>query len=291
MIALVGFILLHTISCDDSKTLARAFFVFGDSLVDSGNNNYLATTARADSPPYGIDYPTRRPTGRFSNGFNVPDIISQKLGAEPTMPYLSPNLRGEKLLVGANFASAGIGILNDTGFQFINIIRIGRQLSLFEQYQRRLAGIIGEEEAKKRVKGALVLITLGGNDFINNYFLLPTTVRRLQFRIPEYCQHLISEYRKILKKLYDLDSRRVLVTGIGPLGCVPGVLATRSTNGKCAEEPQLAAEIFNKHLLQLIKDLNQDIGSDVFVAVNAGALQNDFIHHPQQFGQSLLLVL
>ena len=26
---------------------ARAFFVFGDSLVDNGNNNYLATTARA----------------------------------------------------------------------------------------------------------------------------------------------------------------------------------------------------------------------------------------------------
>ncbi|OIW21370.1 hypothetical protein TanjilG_02479 [Lupinus angustifolius] len=54
----------------------RAFFVFGDSLVDSGNNNYLATTARADSLPYGIDYPTHRPTGRFSNGLNIPDLIS-----------------------------------------------------------------------------------------------------------------------------------------------------------------------------------------------------------------------
>lgn len=55
---------------------ARAFFVFGDSLVDNGNNNYLVTTARADSPPYGIDYPTHHPTGRFSNGLNLPDIIS-----------------------------------------------------------------------------------------------------------------------------------------------------------------------------------------------------------------------
>lgn len=54
----------------------RAFFVFGDSLVDNGNNNYLVTTARADSPPYGIDYPTHRATGRFSNGLNIPDIIS-----------------------------------------------------------------------------------------------------------------------------------------------------------------------------------------------------------------------
>lgn len=61
----------------DQAEAARAFFVFGDSLVDNGNNNYLVTTARANSPPYGIDYPTHRPTGRFSNGLNLPDIISE----------------------------------------------------------------------------------------------------------------------------------------------------------------------------------------------------------------------
>jgi len=44
----------------------------------------------------------------------------EHLGAEPTLPYLSPELRGQKLLVGANFASAGVGILNDTGFQFVS---------------------------------------------------------------------------------------------------------------------------------------------------------------------------
>ena len=54
---------------------ARAFFVFGDSLVDNGNNNYLVTTARADTPPYGIDFPTHSPTCRFSNGYNLPDLI------------------------------------------------------------------------------------------------------------------------------------------------------------------------------------------------------------------------
>ena len=69
-------VLLITLSSIGHQAEARAFFVFGDSLVDSGNNNYLATTARADAPPYGIDYPTRRPTGRFSNGLNIPDLIS-----------------------------------------------------------------------------------------------------------------------------------------------------------------------------------------------------------------------
>ena len=59
-----------------AASAARAFFVFGDSLVDNGNNNYLLTTARADAPPYGIDSPTHQATGRFSNGLNIPDIIS-----------------------------------------------------------------------------------------------------------------------------------------------------------------------------------------------------------------------
>ncbi|PHU00649.1 GDSL esterase/lipase [Capsicum chinense] len=111
-------VLVLAFSASSPEAEARAFFVFGDSLVDNGNNNYLVTSARADSPFYGIDYPTHRATGRFSNGLNMPDIISEQLGMEPTLPYLAPELTGERLLVGANFASAGVGILNDKGIQF-----------------------------------------------------------------------------------------------------------------------------------------------------------------------------
>ncbi|PPR94852.1 hypothetical protein GOBAR_AA25819 [Gossypium barbadense] len=177
---------------------ARAFFVFGDSLVDNGNNNFLATTARADSPPYGIDTPSRRASGRFSNGKNIPDFISDALGSEPTLPYLSPELKGDRLLVGANFASAGIGILNDTGVQFINIIRMYKQLKYFQQYQTRLADLVGFEEAQRIVNDALVLITVGGNDFVNNYYLVPFSPRSRQFSLPDYVRYLISEYRKLL---------------------------------------------------------------------------------------------
>ncbi|KAF5482537.1 hypothetical protein F2P56_003095 [Juglans regia] len=263
---------------------ARAFFVFGDSLVDNGNNNYLATTARADSPPYGIDYPTHRPTGRFSNGLNLPDIISEQIGSEPTLPYLSPQLTGQRLLVGANFASAGIGILNDTGIQFLNIIRIFRQFDLFQQYQQRLSALVGEAQAQRLVNDALVLMTLGGNDFVNNYFLTPFSARSRQFSIPAYSRYLISEYRKILRRLYELGARRVMVTGTGPLGCVPAELAMRSRNGECAEELQQAAGIFNPELVQMIQQLNSDLGADVFVAANAFQMNMDFINSPQRFG-------
>jgi hypothetical protein len=50
------------------------FFIFGDSLADSGNNNLLPTEARANYQPYGVDYPSGT-TGRFSNGRTSFDII------------------------------------------------------------------------------------------------------------------------------------------------------------------------------------------------------------------------
>ncbi|XP_010936081.1 GDSL esterase/lipase At5g33370 [Elaeis guineensis] len=279
---IAGLVVLGTLPV--SSEAARAFFVFGDSLVDNGNNNYLATTARADRPPYGIDYPTHQATGRFSNGLNLPDIISENLGAEPTLPYLSPELRGEKLLVGANFASAGIGILNDTGIQFVNIIRIRKQVQYFQQYQQRLSSLIGSAQARRLVNQALVLITLGGNDFVNNYYLVPYSARSREFSLPDYVTYLISEYKQILASLYELGARRVLVTGTGPLGCVPAELALRSTTGRCDPELNRASDLFNPQLIQALTEINSQIGSDVFVAVNSRKMHSDFISNPQAYG-------
>ncbi|KAL6900622.1 hypothetical protein ACP4OV_005298 [Aristida adscensionis] len=266
----------------------RAFFVFGDSLVDSGNNNYLATTARADSPPYGVDYPTHRATGRFSNGLNVPDIISEHLGAEPVLPYLSPRLAGARLLAGANFASAGVGILNDTGAQFLNIIRIQKQLRYFEQYQNRLRLLTGAAAARRLVRGALVLITLGGNDFVNNYYLVPFSARSREFSLPDYVRFLVSEYAKILRRLHALGARRVLVTGSGPLGCAPAELAMRgSRGGACDPELERAAALYNPRLVEMLRGLNAELaggGEAVFVAVNAYRMHMDFISAPAAYG-------
>ncbi|WJX85642.1 hypothetical protein P8452_68061 [Trifolium repens] len=263
----------------------RAFFVFGDSLVDSGNNDFLATTARADNYPYGIDYPpSHRATGRFSNGYNIPDLISLELGLEPTLPILSPLLVGEKLLIGANFASAGIGILNDTGFQFLHIIRIYKQLELFQLYQKRVSAHIGSVGARNLVNRALVLITLGGNDFVNNYYLVPYSARSRQFSLPDYVRYLISEYRKVLRKLYDLGARRVLVTGTGPMGCAPAERAMRGINGECGIELQRAANLYNPQLVQMLQGLNQEIGSDVFIAADAYRMHMDYISNPQAYG-------
>jgi phospholipase/lecithinase/hemolysin len=52
-----------------------AVYVFGDSLADVGNNDYLVTVLKADFSHNGMDYPGGKATGRFSNGKNSADFI------------------------------------------------------------------------------------------------------------------------------------------------------------------------------------------------------------------------
>jgi len=54
-----------------------ASFIFGDSLVDAGNNNYLSTLSKANIPPNGIDFKASggNPTGRYTNGRTIGDLV------------------------------------------------------------------------------------------------------------------------------------------------------------------------------------------------------------------------
>lgn len=58
-----------------AEPIAPCYFIFGDSLVDNGNNNNINSLAKANYLPYGIDFPGG-PSGRFSNGKTTVDVIS-----------------------------------------------------------------------------------------------------------------------------------------------------------------------------------------------------------------------
>ncbi|GJT50319.1 GDSL esterase/lipase 1-like protein [Tanacetum coccineum] len=95
-----------------------ALFVFGDSLFDPGNNNYIKTIPvfQANFLPYGESHFTP-PTGRFSNGRLIPDFIAEYARLPPIRPYLAPG--NTELTYGTNFASTGSGALNDTDAGFV----------------------------------------------------------------------------------------------------------------------------------------------------------------------------
>uniref|UniRef100_A0A2N9J3F8 SGNH hydrolase-type esterase domain-containing protein n=1 Tax=Fagus sylvatica TaxID=28930 RepID=A0A2N9J3F8_FAGSY len=87
-----------------------AFIVFGDSIVDTGNNNYIDTLVKCDFRPYGRDFIGGKPTGRFCNGKVTSDFLAEAFGVKKILPaYLDPNLQLQDLLTGVSFASGGAG--------------------------------------------------------------------------------------------------------------------------------------------------------------------------------------
>lgn len=84
--------------------------------------------------------------------------------------------------------------------------------------------------------------------------------------------------------------RRVLVTGTGPLGCVPAELAQRGRNGNCAPELQRAAALFNPQLQAMINSLNSEIGSNVFIGANIQQTNIDFISDPGRYGKNQFII-
>ncbi|KAI7726026.1 hypothetical protein M8C21_025296 [Ambrosia artemisiifolia] len=159
-----------------------------------------------------------------------------------------------------------------------------QQLAYLEQYKQRVSEIIGQQETERLVSQSLTLMTLGGNDFVNNYYLVPFSARSRQFALADYVPYIVSEYRKILMRLYELGLRRVLVTGTGPLGCVPAELAQHSRNGECSEELNRASGLFNPQLQAMLDSLNQEIRSHTFIGVNIRQSSIDFISDPERYG-------
>ncbi|KAK4392123.1 GDSL esterase/lipase [Sesamum angolense] len=119
--------------------LVPALLLFGDSVVDVGNNNNLQTLVKANFLPYGRDFNTHKPTGRFSNGKLATDFTAEYLGFTSYQPaYLSQEARGRNILTGVNFASAASGYYEPTA-QLYGALTLARQLEYYRDWQRKVS--------------------------------------------------------------------------------------------------------------------------------------------------------
>lgn len=283
-LAAACFILMHCGLVVVSNAAPIAMFVFGDSLVDTGNNNYIASTARANFRPNGIDYIDSKPTGRFCNGKIISDFISDFMGTPPIKPYLDPTNDEASLLLGANFASAGAGILNTTGRLFVRVLTVERQFELFDEYKQKIAGYIGDAAAQQLISGALYSLTFGGNDYINNY-LMPTARSNKEYTLPQWQDILISTYKGELTEMYNKGARKFSISSLGPLGCIPSQLnMKKSVNGACIESLQQLSMNFNAALKSMTEQLNAELPDATFVYVNSFGIVMDYISNPAAYG-------
>ncbi|KAF3338618.1 GDSL esterase/lipase [Carex littledalei] len=241
----------------ETEAKVPALIVFGDSTVDAGNNNVLPTALKANFPPYGRDFmDTRKPTGRFSNGRVATDFYSEMYGLRSFVPaYLDPEYGIEDFAVGVCFASAGTGIDPATA-RVVSVIPLLKQVELFDEYQARLEGYLGAEMAKKTISEGVYVISIGTNDFIENYYAF-STPRVLEFTPERYVQFLIDLAREFIVQIYMLGARKIGFTGLSGMGCLPFERNRNPMWGSpCIETYNNIAIDFNSKLQQMTDELN-----------------------------------
>ncbi|KAJ0041968.1 hypothetical protein Pint_17977 [Pistacia integerrima] len=119
-------------------------FVFGNSLYDPGNNNFLHIN---------IKYKANYPTGRCSDGLLISDFIALHVNLSSWKPSLEPGLK-TSFHLWSQLPSASVACLN-----------IERQLSFIKNVVNTLRQQLGNAEAKKLLTNATCIAGIGGVDY------------------------------------------------------------------------------------------------------------------------------
>ncbi|CAI8609203.1 unnamed protein product [Vicia faba] len=267
-----------------------ASFIFGDSLVDAGNNNYLSTLSKANVPPNGIDFKASggNPTGRFTNGRTIGDLVGEELGqANYAVPFLAPNATGKSILHGVNYASGGGGILNATGRIFVNRIGMDVQIDYFTITRKQIDKLLGQSKAREFImKNSIFSITVGSNDFLNNYLLPVLSIGARISQSPDaFIDDMISHFKAQLTRLYKMDARKFVIGNVGPIGCIPYQKIINQLNeDECVDLANKLAIQYNARLKDLIAELNDNLPGATFVLANVYDLVMELIKNYDKYG-------
>ncbi|KAL0282845.1 UNVERIFIED_CONTAM: GDSL esterase/lipase [Sesamum angustifolium] len=251
-----------------------------------GNNNGILTLARANYMPYGIDFP-QGATGRFTNGRTFVDI----LGAFQTTFHPMPELVGENYfreqimhreLLELEMKLETIWyIQRDHMSMNQQVDSFGSTVQQLRRYFRGDVNALGTYLSK-----CIFYSGLGSNDYLNNYFMRDYYSTSSQYTPQAYAASLIQDYSRQLTELYNLGARKVIVTGVGQIGCIPYQLARYNGSGsRCNEEINSAIVLFNTALKRLVDRFNKgQLPGAKFVYLDSFQSSQDLVRNARTYG-------
>ncbi|KAF3450664.1 hypothetical protein FNV43_RR06753 [Rhamnella rubrinervis] len=275
--------LVNVGNAQESTALVPAIITFGDSAVDVGNNDYLPTLFKANYPPYGRDFINHQPTGRFCNGKLATDITAETLGFKTYAPaYLSPQASGKNLLIGANFASAASGY-DEKAAVLNHAIPLSQQLGYFKEYKGKLAKVAGDKKAASIIKDSIYILSAGNSDLLQNYYVNP--LLNSVYTPDQYSSYLVGLFTSFVKNLYGLGGRKLGVTSLPPLGCLP---AARTLFGYhesgCVSRINTDAQGFNKKISSAAASLQKQLPGLTIVVFDIFKPLYDVVNSPSKYG-------
>nr|XP_023879344.1 GDSL esterase/lipase 2-like [Quercus suber] len=258
-----------------------ALFIFGDSVVDAGNNNYINTTTdfQVNFSPYGESF-FRYPTGRPSNGRLIPDFIAEYAKLQLIPPYLHPGY--ERYIDGANFASIGAGALDETRRGLV--LSLNAQLNYFNNLETLLRQELGEKEAKVLLDRAVYFFSIGSNDY---FVTINSNTSLLQsYSKEEYVNLVIGNLTNVIKEIYKKGGRKFVFLGLGPWGCSPlfKALVKPGNTGACLEELTTLVKLHNKALSEVLPKLESELKGLKYSTADFYTFLSERINNPSKYG-------
>ncbi|GAB2240409.1 hypothetical protein Droror1_Dr00020927 [Drosera rotundifolia] len=279
-----------------TNKLVPAVFVFGDSTVDPGNNEFYPTIARGNFSPYGVDFPQGIPSGRFCNGRLAPDFIASYLGVKDTIPpYLDPSLSIDDLVTGVSFASAGSGYDPHTP-TVLNVISMSEQLRYFSEYKTRLEQSIGKERTQETIEKAIYVVSSGTNDLLFQFAIPGLPLNNvLKYDVSAYQRLIVDLCKQFTQDLIAQGARKIAIVNTPPIGCIPIVLTINpplfrdpTEKRSCIDSLSAITRGYNKLLKVELKALQSSFitSNHTPVVVYADIYNpfNEFVTNPEKFG-------
>ncbi|PWA43567.1 SGNH hydrolase-type esterase domain-containing protein [Artemisia annua] len=277
---LVLFVFCLSVPTDSWGNIEKhtALFVFGDSLFDPGNNNYINTTAsfQANYWPYGESY-FNPPTGRFSNGRLIPDFIAEYARLPLIPPYLEPG--NNEFAYGANFASVGAGALIDTRAGFV--VDLQTQLRYLGELENNYRKNLGDTEARQLLSSAVYLFSCGANDygtFVDNNL----SIYHL-FTDEQYTDMVIGNLTNVIKGIYAKGGRKFGFLTVPLSGCSPGVRIGQP-GYICHKGIDDIARIHNQKLAITLEHLEKQLEGLMYAKCDISTAITNRMNNPSKYG-------
>ncbi|KAL5981805.1 hypothetical protein ACLOJK_015870 [Asimina triloba] len=284
------FLLAHALSScavfgNAADDRVPAIFVFGDSLFDVGNNNFLeGTMARVDRPFNGIDFPGGVATGRFSNGYNIIDCLATLMGFEMSpeafLSLVNTSTLHDKMSKGVNFASGGSGIQDSTGAAIGGAFSLKTQIENFATVRSNLSKQIGSEKTDDLLSKSLFVFSAGNCDILEldiwNISLANSTTNQ------QIVADLTTQFKLHLQKLHQLGARKFAILGGAAVGCTP---RERSYNGgKCYEDMNKLVYSFHGATAAMLDQLKRELDGMSYSLGNMYEMMIRLLNNQPKYG-------
>ncbi|KAA8537447.1 hypothetical protein F0562_026866 [Nyssa sinensis] len=272
-----------------SATQVAALYILGDSTVDVGNNKFLNNSrARADHPPYGIDFPRRKATGRFSNGLTTADFIAKVFKfkqSPPTYLYLLTKTESyykKQILKGVNFAAVGAGLVDATTTGIYGeTVPLSRQVQQFVTVVRNIKEQCGAEHARSLLSKSIIVMS-AGKDELHEFFLQshrkPDPALTMAF-----LNNLTNIYDHNMRRLLGLGVKKFAVINVPPLGCFP--VYRVPSKGNCSKDLNKLITMFNSNLGSLLSNISSEFKGMSYSLGDAYYIASAMLTRPISFGK------